>query len=66
MGNTACMHIVEVLLHYDVNVYLGENELCMESDEHSDSDPDGTPQIYYLRVLKKINAQKLKAQHGDK
>ena len=32
--------IVEVLLHYDVNVYLGKSELCMESVEYSDSDSD--------------------------
>ena len=34
--------IVEVLLHYDGNVYLGKSELCMESVEYSDSDSDRT------------------------
>ena len=66
--------IVEVLLHYDVNVYLGKSELCMESVEYSDSDSDRTHDLSSTlkRVLKKINAyvqeifQKVKAQHGDK
>ena len=49
--------IVEVLLHYDVNVHLGKRELCMESVEYSDSDSDRTHDLSSTlkRVLKKIN-----------